>query len=86
MGKISESCLASVSEEPRLYGDYQYYLSFGGDQYFDMPNIIENNFGILGINVHVAHFIAGQTFELTGYTAYGKKFSGLFLKMFLFFL
>ena len=60
--------------QPRLYGDYQYFLSFGGDQYFDIPNIIENNFGVLGQVVHVAHFIAGQSFELAGYTAFGKLF------------
>jgi hypothetical protein len=65
--------------DPRAYGDYQYYLSFGGDQYFDIPNIIENNFGVLGLVVHVTHFIAGQSFELTGYSAYGKKLLSIIL-------
>ena len=72
-GKITDSCLASVSEEPRLYGDYQYYMSLGGDQFLDIPTVIDNNFGIQGIVIHVSHFIAGQTFELSGYTAFGKK-------------
>jgi hypothetical protein len=31
-----------------------------------MPTIIDNNYGLLGINVHVAHFIAGMSFELSG--------------------
>jgi hypothetical protein len=66
------TCSAILPTDPRAYGDYQYYLSFGGDQYFDIPNIIENNFGVLGLVVHVAHFIAGQSFELAGYTAYGE--------------
>ena len=38
-----------------------------------MPTIIENNFGVLGLNVHIAHYIAGMSFELAGYTAYGKR-------------
>jgi hypothetical protein len=65
-------CSAIRPTNPRAYGDYQYFLSFGGDQYFDIPNIIENNFGVLGLVVHVAHFIAGQSFELAGYTAFGE--------------
>ena len=47
-------------------------MSFGGDQLYNIPNIIDNNFGILGIGVHVVHFVAGQLFELSGYTAFGK--------------
>jgi hypothetical protein len=68
----NETCSSYTSLFPRAFGDYQYYLSFGGDQYFDIPNIMENNFGVLGLVVHVTHFIAGQSFELAGYTAYGK--------------
>ena len=79
--QITSKCLPSLNGtcsestalmDPRAYGDYQYFLSFGGDQYFDIPNIMENNFGVLGLVVHVAHFMAGQSFELAGYTAYGK--------------
>ena len=67
------TCSSSTAlTNPRAYGDYQYFLSFGGDQYFDIPNIMENDFGVLGQVVHVVHFIAGQSFELAGYTAYGK--------------
>ena len=68
------TCTTTSLIDKRAFGEYQYFLSFGGDQYFDIPNIIENNYGILGINVHIAHYIAGQVFELTGYTAFGKCF------------
>ena len=69
------TCLGIGLDEARAsstYGAYQYYLSFGGDQFFNIPTIIDNNFGVLGLGIHVAHFIGGMSFELAGYTAYGN--------------
>jgi hypothetical protein len=67
------TCSASgTASEPRRFGDYQYFMSFGGDQFYNIPQIMENVFGVLGIVIHVSHFIAGQVFELTGYTTFGE--------------
>lgn len=59
-------------EEPRLFGDYQYYISFGGDQYLDIPLAIDAAYGTRGLIVQVGHFISQVSYEVTGYAALGK--------------
>ena len=72
-GHLPNGTCSSVDVyEPRAFGEYQYYQSFGGDQYYNMPLVMENVFGVLGIVIHVSHFIAGLVFELTGYTTFGN--------------
>jgi hypothetical protein len=68
------TCSTQLLSEKKGFGDYQFFLSYGGDQYLDLPNSIDGNFGTSGIVIHVSHFIAGQVFELTGYTTFGNYF------------
>ena len=55
----------------RAYGDYQFYLSYGGDQYFNVPRVIDNVFGPPGIYRQLGHILAQTNFEAAGYTAIG---------------
>ena len=57
---------------PRAFGDYQYYASFGGDQYLDLPAAIDNIYGTSGIWPQVVHVMSQPFFEAAGYTAMGK--------------
>ena len=70
----SSSCLQGFQAEPRLFGDYQYFLSFGGDQYLDIPLAIDAVYGTRGLIVQVGHFISQVSYEVTGYAALGIFF------------
>ncbi len=58
----------------RAYGDYQYYLSFGGDQLMNVPSSIDGIFGVSGLMTLVAHIVIAMPSELIGYTTYGIHF------------
>ena len=66
----TENCLSK--ESGRFFGDYQYFLSFGGDQYFDLPLAIDAIYGTRGLIVQVGHFLSQVSYEITGYAAIGK--------------
>ncbi len=55
----------------RAYGDYQYYVSFGGDQLMNVPSGIDGIFGVSGLMTLVAHIVIAMPSELVGYTTYG---------------
>jgi hypothetical protein len=57
---------------PKAFGDYQYYFSFGGDQYFNLPAAIDNIFGTQGIWPQIIHVMSQPAFEAAGYTAMGN--------------
>ena len=60
-------------DNSRAFGDYQYYVSYGGDQYFNVPAAIDNIFGASGIYPQLGHVLAQPSFEAAGYTAIGKS-------------
>ena len=64
--------LVASHEGNRAFGDYQYYLSFGGDQYFNMPRVIDSVFGLAGQLSQMSNWICAVPFELVGYTVYGN--------------
>jgi hypothetical protein len=66
----TENCLSK--ESGRFFGDYQYFLSFGGDQYFDLPLAIDAIYGTRGLIVQVGHCLSQVSYEVTGYAAIGK--------------
>ena len=57
----------------RAFGDYQYYMSFGGDQYFNLPATIDAIFGASGIYPQMGHVLSQPSFEAAGYTAMGQE-------------
>ena len=59
-------------DQPKAFGEYQYFLSFGGDQYLDIPLAIDAAYGIRGMIVQVGHFISQVSYEVTGYATMGK--------------
>ena len=68
----NETCLAPKEDQSKAFGDYQYYLSFGGDQYLDMPLAIDAAYGIRGMIVQIGHFISQVSYEVIGYATMGK--------------
>lgn len=66
------SCLADTSAEAKAYGDYQYYMSFGGDQYFDLNRAIDAIYGSTGILIQTGHWMSQMSYEVAGYTAIGE--------------
>ena len=66
------SVFVTSYERNRAFGDYQYYLSFGGDQYFNMPKVIDSVFGLAGQVSQMSNWICAVPFELVGYTVYGN--------------
>ena len=68
------SCLADTSAEAKAYGDYQYYMSFGGDQYFDLNRAIDAIYGSTGILIQTGHWMSQTSYEVAGYTAIGELF------------
>ena len=56
----------------RRFGDYQYYMSFGGDQYFDLIRALDAIYGTSGIIIQLGHFISQASYEMTGYAAMGE--------------
>ena len=64
--------LYSYSEVPRAFGDYQYFLSYGGDRFFNMPLVIETETGLFGHIIQIVDTIVIIPFQLVGYSAYGK--------------
>ena len=62
----------SELDSSRAFGDYQYYVSYGGDQYFNLPAAIDNIFGASGIYPQLGHVLAQPSFEAAGYTAIGE--------------
>ena len=59
-------------ESSREFGDYQFYMSFGGDQYFDLPASIDSNYGVLGQVTQVSNAFFTIPTQLAGYAAYGN--------------
>jgi len=58
---------------PRAFGDYQYYVSLGGDQYFNLPASVDAIFGASGVYPQMCHVLSQPSFESAGYTAMGEK-------------
>ena len=70
---VNGTCLALEEwDQPKAFGEYQYFLSFGGDQYLDIPLAIDAAYGIRGMIVQVGHFISQVSYEVTGYATMGK--------------
>ena len=67
-GKTNDACL----DESKAFGDYQYFLSFGGDQYLDIPLSIDAVYGTRGMIVQICHFFSQVSYEVTGYAAMGN--------------
>jgi hypothetical protein len=70
---MNATCLAPVSGQSKAFGDYQYYLSFGSDQYLDIPLAIDAAYGTRGLIVQMGHFVSQVSYEVTGYAAMGKE-------------
>ena len=68
----NSTCLAEGSEASRAYGDYQYYMSFGGDQYFDLNRAIDAIYGASGLIIQTGHWLSQVSYEVAGYTAIGN--------------
>ena len=66
----NSTCLAT--EASRAYGDYQYYMSFGGDQYFDLNKAIDAIFGASGLLIQTGHWMSQVSYEVAGYSAIGN--------------
>ena len=66
------TCLIGGSEDSRAFGDYQYFISFLGDQYLDIPLAIDAIYGTRGLIVQLTHFFSQVSFEVTGYAALGN--------------
>jgi hypothetical protein len=43
------TCLSLKPDQSKAFGDYQYFLSFGGDQYLDIPLAIDAAYGPRGL-------------------------------------
>ena len=56
----------------RAFGDYQFYLSYGGDQLFNLPFAVDSNFGVSGQISQVSNSFFTIPCQLAGYAAYGK--------------
>jgi hypothetical protein len=65
------TCLALGEDQSKAFGDYQYFLSFGGDQYLDIPLAIDAAYGTRGLIVQMGHFLSQVSYEVTGYAAMG---------------
>lgn len=70
----NDTCLATGSPQPKAFGDYQYYLSFGGDQYLDIPLAIDAAYGTRGMVVQIGHCLSQVSYEVTGYAAMGNHY------------
>lgn len=70
-GSNSTTCLVEAIEDSKKFGDYQYYMSFGGDQYFDLPRPIDAIFGSGGLIIQTGHWMSQVSYEVAGYTAIG---------------
>jgi len=69
----NSTCLASAgSETSKAYGDYQYYMSFGGDQYFDLNRAIDAIYGSGGLIIQTGHWMSQVSYEVAGYAAIGN--------------
>ena len=66
------ACLALGEDQSKAFGEYQYFLSFGGDQYLDIPLAIDAAYGTRGLIVQMGHFVSQVSYEMTGYAAMGK--------------
>ena len=60
-------------ESSREFGDYQFYMSFGGDQYLNRPASVDGIIGVSGIYRQISHLLSQPAFEAAGYTAMGKN-------------
>lgn len=70
---LNDTAVADLDlDQLRAFGEYQYYLSYGGDQYFNVPRVIDNVFGPPGIYRQLGHMLAQISFEAAGYTAMGQ--------------
>ena len=69
---VASTCLATTSQDPKAFGDYQYYMSFGGDQYFDLNKVIDAIYGASGLIIQTGHWMSQVSYEVTGYTAMGN--------------
>ena len=70
----NNTCLVPGYPQSKAFGDYQYFLSFGGDQYLDIPLAIDAAYGTRGLIVQCGHFVSQVSYEVTGYTALGENF------------
>ncbi len=43
------TCLSLKPDQSKAFGEYQYFLSFGGDQYLDIPLAIDAAYGTRGL-------------------------------------
>ena len=66
------TCLALGEDQSKAFGEYQYFLSFGGDQYLDIPLAIDAAYGTRGLIVQMGHFVSQVSYEMTGYAAMGE--------------
>jgi len=73
---IPETCPGDsgtcLEEQSRAFGDYQYFISFLGDQYLDIPLAIDAIYGTRGLIVQLCHFFSQVSYEVTGYAAIGQ--------------
>jgi len=69
----NDTCVVPGFERPKAFGDYQYFLSFGGDQYLDIPLSIDAAYGTRGLIVQCGHFVSQVSYEVAGYTALGEN-------------
>lgn len=71
----NSTCIAPGAQSSKGFGDYQYFLSFGGDQYLDIPLAIDAAYGTRGLIVQIGHFTSQVSFEVVGYAAMGEEFT-----------
>jgi len=69
----NSTCLATAGDS-KAFGDYQYYMSFGGDQYFDLNRAIDAIYGASGLLIQTGHWMSQTSYEVAGYTAIGNFF------------
>jgi hypothetical protein len=62
----------AIADQSRAFGDYQYYLSFGGDQYLNIPAAVDGIIGVSGLYRQMGHALSQPSFESAGYTAMGR--------------
>jgi len=63
---------SKTADDYRAFGDYQYFFSFGGDQYFDLPASIDSNYGVSGQITQVSNAFFTIPTQLAGFAAFGN--------------
>lgn len=71
-GGSNSTCLIESSGDSKKFGDYQYFMSFGGDQYFDLNKAIDAIFGASGLIIQTGHWLSQVSYEVAGYTTVGN--------------